>query len=61
MDRTLSKYIFEIVKPTEDPAMVAWFVKAPVFYPVNSEPDRTVDRIPFEAYLYGTIMDPLYI
>ena len=30
-------------------AVVAWLVMAPVFYSVNSEPDRTLDRIPLEG------------
>ena len=33
----------------ENPAVVAWLVKAQVFLTVNSEPDRMVDRIPLWA------------
>ena len=54
-------WVFCYDKMLTNPAVVAWFVQVPVFYSVYSEPDRTVDRIPPEACLYGTIMDPLYI
>ena len=34
-----------IINYLDRPAVVAWFVKAPVSHSVDSEPDRTVDRI----------------
>ena len=40
-----------------NPAVVAWFIKAPVFHSVNSEPNQTVDPILLEVCnFYGIVI-----